>query len=166
MNYIIEIRMFNNLIELERLSTGQIALWYALMHINNQCGWKEWFTVPNQKLVLLTGLTRQGIIKARAVLVKKGILSIKTNGRSATSYHLHPLQQTFKNRFHTDLQNSLQSSLQGGLQDGLQERFPLIKQNKKKQNNDNKKKRSLNIEELDSFWDTVPKLQCENTKTK
>lgn len=145
MNYILEIKAFNDLIELEQLSTDQIALWYALMHINNKCGWREWFTVPNQKLVLLTGLSRQAIVKGRTVLIEKGVLSIKTNGKNATSYRLHSLQQNFHQNLHESLQGSL----------------PLIKQNNNKQNNykKNEKNTSLDIEELNSFWDTVPKLK-------
>ncbi|WMJ24186.1 hypothetical protein RBG61_05840 [Paludicola sp. MB14-C6] len=139
MNYILEIKAFNDLIELEQLSAGQIALWYALMHINNKCGWKEWFTVPNQKLILLTGLTRQSIVNARKVLIQINALSIKTNGTNATSYHLISLQQTYQ----TNMQSTLQETL------------PLIKQN----NNSKKKKNtSYDVEELDTFWDTVPKL--------
>ena len=43
MNYITEIKGFNDLLLRERLSSGQIALWYALMHIDNKSGWKKWF---------------------------------------------------------------------------------------------------------------------------
>ena len=49
------------------LSTGQIALWHALMFLNNECYWKEWFTVSNTMLELYTGLSRQAILKNRNI---------------------------------------------------------------------------------------------------
>lgn len=101
MNYITEIKAFYDLMLSKQLSTGQIALWHALMHINNKCAWAEWFTVPNQTLELLTGLSRQAISKNRNVMKQLGYLDFKSNGVKATSYML----------------NSLQSSLQGSCQD-------------------------------------------------
>ena len=54
MNYIAEIKAFYDLVQVKQLSTGQIALWNALMYINNKCAWIEWFTVPNILLELNT----------------------------------------------------------------------------------------------------------------
>ena len=56
MNYIAEIKAFYDLVQVKQLSTGQIALWNALMYINNKCSWIEWFTVPNLTLELNTGM--------------------------------------------------------------------------------------------------------------
>lgn len=58
MNYLAEIKAFYDLVPIKRLSTGQIALWHALMAINNKCAWIEWFTVSNLTLELNTGLSR------------------------------------------------------------------------------------------------------------
>ncbi|WP_434102674.1 hypothetical protein [Enterococcus faecalis] len=48
------------------LSSGQIALWRALMSINNKTRWSEWFTVRNDIFETLAGLSRQGINKNRS----------------------------------------------------------------------------------------------------
>ncbi|SFT03711.1 hypothetical protein [Marininema halotolerans] len=72
MNYMKELNAFRNWVMLNRLSTGQIALWHTLMSINNMSGWQESFTAPNQTLQLLTGLSRQGLDGARNGLIQSG----------------------------------------------------------------------------------------------
>ena len=63
MNYLAEIKTFYDLVQVKQLSTGQIALWHALMAINNKCAWIEWFTVPNIMLELNTGMSRSASSK-------------------------------------------------------------------------------------------------------
>jgi len=70
------------------LSAGQIALWYALMYINNSLGWKEWFNVANSPLQSLTGMSREGIAKARNVLKQKGYIDFVSKDRQACNYKL------------------------------------------------------------------------------
>lgn len=91
MNYIREINAFYDLVQVKQLSTGQIALWHALMQINNKCAWTKWFTAPNLTLELTTGLSRKGIYNARNILKQHGIIDFKSNGQKATSYKLIPL---------------------------------------------------------------------------
>lgn len=92
MQYITQIKAFMDLAQLKRLSTGQIALWYALMYINNKCRWQEWFTVPNFTLESCTGLTRRAIFDARNVLKQSGLIDFKQNGNGkATTYKMIPL---------------------------------------------------------------------------
>jgi hypothetical protein len=122
MNYIIEIKGFYDLVMSKQLSTGQIALWHALMHINNKCAWIEWFTAPISTLKLLTGLSKESIIKNRKILKKIGLVDFKPNGTRATSYSLRDSLQN-------GLQNGLQDSLQNGLQNGLRDSTPLTKLN-------------------------------------
>ena len=126
MNYITEVKAFYDLILSKRLSTGQIALWHALMHINNKCAWAEWFTVPNRTLELLTGLSRQAISKNRNIMKQLGYLDFKSNGVKATSYMLNSLQGS--------CQDSLQSGLQGSLQSSCQNSSTLNKQDKTRLN--------------------------------
>lgn len=91
MNYIREINAFYDLVQVKQLSTGQIALWHALMHINNKCSWAEWFTVPNLTLELISGLSRKGIYNARNTLKQHGLIDFKSNGTKATSYKIFSL---------------------------------------------------------------------------
>ena len=84
--YITEIKEFYNLIENKSLSTGQIALWHALMYINNKCYWENDFSVSNIALQLYTGLSRSGISKARNELKQKGLIDFVSGktGQTAT----------------------------------------------------------------------------------
>ena len=115
-NYIKSILAFHRLVELNSLTTGQIALWYALMHINNKCGWPEWFTAPNRTLETHSGLSRPGILKARNRLKQLGLVEISPCGTSATRYKL------------CDMAESYQDSYQAGYQDSYQDSNTLYKQ--------------------------------------
>lgn len=120
MDYIKQILAFDDyLMYNQGLSSGQIALWRALMSINNKTRWSEWFTASNQTLETLAGLSRQGINKNRNVLKQLGLIDFQTNGRKATSYHICKLYTL------DSLQDSLQEdvrklSTSNSLQDSLQ----------------------------------------------
>lgn len=88
MNYLVQILEFNERMQFNPLSSGQIALWYGLMYINNKCVWKEWFTAPTKILETYTGLSRGGIESARNALKQLGFIDFKSNGKKATSYNL------------------------------------------------------------------------------
>ncbi len=126
MNYLYEILAFYDLLQSNKLSTGQIALWHALMHINNKARWAEWFTAPNLTLELLTGLSRQAIIKNRNALKQIGLIDFKSNGTKATSYKM------------TTMSNSVQDSVQNSVQDSVQNSSTLNKLNKTKKDINNK----------------------------
>lgn len=128
MNYIAEIKAFQDLVQVKQLSTGQIALWYALMYINNKCAWIEWFTVPNMTLELNSGLSKSGIYKARNVLKQHGIIDFKPNGTKATSYKLFSLSNTTQNE-NTRI-NSNQESNQKGNQDSNRIVVPRLNSNR------------------------------------
>lgn len=116
MDYIKQILAFDDyLMYNQGLSSGQIALWRALMSINNKTRWSEWFTASNQTLETLAGLSRQGINKNRNVLKQLGLIDFQTNGRKATSYHickLYTLDSLQEDVRKLSTSNSLQDSLQ------------------------------------------------------
>lgn len=93
MNYIKQILAFQDLVEIKGLSAGQIALWHALINVNNKCGWIEWFSVASSKLQIGTGLSESGIRKAREALKQLGIIDFQFQGTHATKYHLTDLTQ-------------------------------------------------------------------------
>lgn len=115
MNYIQQIRALDDFkLYKTRLSSGEIALWHALMSINNKTGWQEWFTAANSMLVSLSGLSRSGILKDRNVLKQLGLIDFKTNGKRATSYHvcvLYTLNSTQDSK-HQSKQDSTHDSKQ------------------------------------------------------
>ena len=77
MNYIREMNSFYDWLLYNPLPTGAIALWHSIMAINNKAGWADEFTVANMVLQGMTGLSRQGLDRARNTLVQKGLISYK-----------------------------------------------------------------------------------------
>lgn len=124
MDYIKQILAFDDyLMYNQGLSSGQIALWRALMSINNKTRWSEWFTASNQTLETLAGLSRQGINKNRNVLKQLGLIDFQTNGRKATSYHICKLytSDSVQESLQEDVSKlSTSNSLQESVQDSLQ----------------------------------------------
>lgn len=136
MNYLAEILAFYDLVQVKQLSTGQIALWHALMAINNRCTWIEWFTVPNLTLELNTGMSRSGVLKARNALKQYGLIDFKVNGTKATNYKMITIAKSKQE----SNQIGKQVSTQDGKQDGKQVRNTLNKRKETKLKKESKKK--------------------------
>lgn len=157
MNYLLEIKAFYDLVQIRQLSTGQIALWYGLMNINNRCAWIEWFTVSNQMLELMTGLSRSGIQKARNSLKQMGLIDFRVNGTKATSYKMMTMLKSN--------QVSVEVGSQVGNQDGIQVSNQiggtLNKQDKTKLNKKNNKKNFGEYENVKLDDEQYEKLMTE-----
>ena len=93
MNYILQVKAFNKLHLRDPFSKGQFMLFHALLDVNNDCGWIEWFDVALARLELFSQLSREGIQKARAELVERGLIEFKSNGTRAGSYRLKKLYE-------------------------------------------------------------------------
>lgn len=96
MEYITEVKAFYRLIEDKDLPTGAIALWHALIFLNNKCYWKESFDVSNQTLQLYTGLSRQAIQKNRNILKQIALIDFRTNGTKSTTYKLNTMSNNYQ----------------------------------------------------------------------
>jgi hypothetical protein len=120
MSYISEINSFWDLTSTNPLSTGQVALWFALMHINNRCNWTEWFQVSNQVLSVLTGMSRSGILKARNELKQRGLIDFKERGTKATSYKMFTIANSTQVSVQVSTQDGVQDGVQVSTQDGVQ----------------------------------------------
>ena len=104
MNYITEINRFYDWLETNEISDSAIALWHALMHINNKCGWTEEFTVAMLTLQNKTRLSKSSIIRARKILVdKKRIYCIEQTGQRSPIYRIVP--------FHRDTQTDIEMAI-------------------------------------------------------
>lgn len=155
MNYITEIKAFYDLILSKPLSTGQIALWHALMHINNKCAWAKWFTVPNQTLELLTGLSRNSILNARNVLKQVGLIDFKTNGVKATSYMLYFAQDTVQHTVQDTVQSIVQDTAQSASTLNKLDKTRLDKTIKEKIPSESKRKKfqKPTVEQIQAYCD-------------
>ena len=183
MSYITEILAFNDLLLSQPLSTGQIALWYALMYINNKSGWVEWFSAPNRTLEFYTGLSRQGVNKARNSLKQSGLIDFKSSGTKATMYKLtrmsksvqdsiqdsvqveddsdHTMSNSLQVGLQRSLQNSIQSSVQSSIQSGLQSSSTLIRQEENRRDK-TKKEREKKDQTYNEILDRL--VEDENLK--
>ncbi|MBS6510384.1 MAG: helix-turn-helix domain-containing protein [Clostridiales bacterium] len=77
MNYLAELNAFHDYLLANQLSTSEIVLWHALMHINNKTMWKTEFTASNLILQQLTGLSRSTLADTKNKLKQRGLLSYK-----------------------------------------------------------------------------------------
>ena len=141
MNYLAEIKAFYDLVQVKQLSTGQIALWHALMAINNKCAWIEWFTVPNIMLELNTGMSRSGVLKARNSLKQYGLIDFKTNGTKATNYKIITIAKSKQESNQDSMQESEQASKQDSTQVSKQDSNTLNKLNETKLKKENIKRK-------------------------
>lgn len=115
MNYITLINSFWDAATTNPLSTGQVSLYFALLHVCNRSNWTEWFQAPNQVLSVLTGLSRSGILKARNELKQRGLIDFRERGTKATIYKLSTLST-----LSTTMSNSTQVGVQDSTQKGVQ----------------------------------------------
>lgn len=128
MNYLSQLQAFRDYQMFEtKLSSGQIALWHALMQINNKCAWIEWFTAANQTLETLSGSSRSAINKNRNVLKQLGLIDFRSNGKKATSYKVCVLYTS--NSTQGSVQQSTQQGVQESIQRSVQDGGTLTKQN-------------------------------------
>lgn len=162
MNYIKEIKAFYELVNVKPLSTGQIALWHALMHINNKNNWSEWISVPGITLELLTGLSRSAIFKNRNALKQAGLIDFKANGTRAALYKLIPqFGDVMSNSAQDSTQDSAQNSKQDSAQNSTQDGGPLNKQKQKLKLSKEKAKKKIAAFTTDAALRTALFCFCE-----
>ena len=170
MNYLTIINAFWDWATTNPLSTGQVSLYFALLHVCNKSNWTEWFQAPNQVLSVLTGLSRSGILKARNELKQKGLIDFKERGTKATLYKLiianskqkstqdsTQAERTIANSTQDSKQESKQDSTQVGKQVGVQNSTPLDKQKHKQQQTKKDKPPISPIGQLGVFLSAYPK---------
>jgi hypothetical protein len=89
MNYITEIRLFNEWLETHDISPPAFALWHGLMYIAWRGGWQPEFTVPVSVIMFRTGLCRSAVYKERILLRDEGLIEFKENaGRLSAAYRI------------------------------------------------------------------------------
>ena len=164
MNYLKQMLALNQLQLRDPLSKGQYMLFQALLNVNNDCGWIEWFEVASIRLELFSQMSREGVQKARKELIERGLIEFKSNGTRAGSYRLkklyedstqistqistqvstqnstqtnseiEPLSTPLPTQLEKNTQMSTQDSTQSGTQGSTQDSTPLNKLNKTKLN--------------------------------
>lgn len=162
MTYIDLINSFWDLAATNPLSTGQVSLYFALMHVCNRSYWTEWFPAPNQVLSVLTGLSRSGIQKARNELKQRGLIDFRERGTRATSYKLVMADSVQTDVLMSDsvqagVQNGVQKGNQNGAQDGVQNGGTLYKTKDLRQDKDSNSPPHPPMERFGEFLSAYPK---------
>jgi len=107
-NYLQELNAFRDWTLLNKPTTSEIVLWYALMSINNMTGWKKQFTVANQTLQLMTGLSKATLDRARNKLTQKGLLKYTPgNTRQAGTYELVSISTIKRDQCETNSETNM-----------------------------------------------------------
>ena len=75
MNYLAEIKLFNEWRETEQLPANAIVLWYALMFTANCCGWRDEFAVSFSVLQSRMKLDRSTVWRMRKDLAESSIIT-------------------------------------------------------------------------------------------
>ena len=138
MNYITEILAFYDWLESNRLSTSAVALWHALMAINNKCKWEPDFSASIDTLKWRTGCSRDAIYRARNTLRQKGRITFtEKSGNQSARYAIIPFASglTVGNATQSATQTATQGATQSATQSATQTAtHPYIyKQNETKQ---------------------------------
>lgn len=131
MNYIVELNAMRDYLLMTWMPKGQIALWHALMMVDNLSGWKTWFNAPNKILIQLAGMSKNGIIKSREALRKRGLIDYipGASGTIPAQYRILPVSESVREGGYGS----------GGKRcpEGGPEGVPYIKEKKTKENKKN-----------------------------
>ena len=96
MNYLKQIRAFDQWEELHPLSDKAYRLWFKLMAIANASGWDEWLSVPLLKLKSELHTDRnQTVLDTRNILVQAGRIEVRKGKRGKSAeYKLIPFPES------------------------------------------------------------------------
>jgi|SRR5690625_2330263 len=112
MNYIKELNAFREFLLFTELPSSAISLWYTLMGMNNASRWKRQFNAPNAVVGQLAGLSRQGILDARNILIEHGLISCEQGKKGkAPAYEIHSLAEAADTPLDTSLDPSADQHL-------------------------------------------------------
>lgn len=95
MNYLQEINAFERWLETNYLPAVSQLLWYKFIALFNRCGWAEWVTVDNRRLMAVTGIdSEKTLIRARDLLLEKGLIEYQKGKKgSPNKYRIVPVNK-------------------------------------------------------------------------
>jgi|GEM_PF-3180882 len=116
MNYILQLNSFGDFVTQFPQPSKALAVYYALLHINNKCRWRRDFTVANLTLQSFCSISRSDLHKMRKVLIKNGLIEYhKGHGSQAGTYRIVCLYET-QSGTQVDTQSGTQVDTQSGTQ--------------------------------------------------
>ncbi len=111
MNVWKEMNAFRDWLLLNEMSSSGIVLWYSLFTIWNKVSCQSKFNVSNSTLMKLTGLSKQGLINARATLIQHQFIHYEKGKKGrAPVYQLNSLVQSVESsRYQSQFQSKTES---------------------------------------------------------
>ena len=107
MNYIAELNAFDRWLETNYLPALSELLWRKMVALFNRCGWAEWISVDNQRLMGLIQVKREAtFIDYRNKLVEAGLIEYQKGKKgSPNRYKLISLLEVKNNNAFTSVVN-------------------------------------------------------------
>lgn len=137
MNYLVETNKFYDYLVYNSLTTSEIALWHALMHINNHVMWKTEFTASNRILQQLTGLSIPGLAAAKNKLKQRGLIDY-IPGKAGQSGKFRMMSFYVKEIEEEEAEGSEEDSHKRSEQNALRDERTIINRNKDINTNENR----------------------------
>lgn len=104
MNYINEQLCFLRYLRNHRLSSGEVALWYAFFAASNNHGLGKEFSVSDHLLTIYSGLGQTRLAEARKLLIKRGLLACSPyRKREIRRYQLTSMEQLMEQSEESDI---------------------------------------------------------------
>ena len=96
MQYLTQINAFERWLENNRLSSVAQLLWYKLMYRFSRCGWAEWISVDNRRLMCAIEVSREdSLIRARNELIQNDLI-VYQRGKKGSPGRYKMQELTFK----------------------------------------------------------------------
>ena len=115
MNYIAELNAFDRWLETNYLPALSELLWRKMVALFNRCGWAEWISVDNQRLMGLIQVKREAtFIDYRNKLVEAGLIEYQKGKKSSPNrYKLISLSEVKNNNtFTSEVQTVVNTEVQ------------------------------------------------------
>ncbi|MCI2019977.1 MAG: hypothetical protein LKJ60_10240 [Lentilactobacillus buchneri] len=162
MNYIIQIKAFYDRLEINPLNASEIALWHALMSINNKTAWSDKFTVAASVLCQKAGIKdsskSSNFFKSRNALAQAGLITWKSRkGNQAAEYSITKLYSDLSTY---SVGNSVDSSVGSSVDNRVGNSVALNKHklNKTKKNQEKSSRDDGSLESnFEKLWKLYPK---------
>ncbi len=104
MDYLEQIRIFNQLLPYSGLNASGVCLWYGLMYIFSINGWKQELRIPMNEIVSRTTLSRFTIARSRELLRKLGLIRYShQSGVCHVTYEILPLSEDILRKMESGL---------------------------------------------------------------
>lgn len=113
MSYIDLINAFERWLETNYLPISSQLLWYKLIALFNKCGWSEWVTVDNYRLMSVMQIKNEKtFIKCRDYLIETGLFEYRKGKKgSPNQYKINTVKFTVQNTVQSTVYNTVQTTV-------------------------------------------------------